>query len=135
MKPIMKMWLILEDLPATIPVAKLRKDGLVLEEPYEHPPGDGEMILQIEPALEHRWRVRLLQIADKPEPKPRIKTIKNERPIPQKGTNLLDRPIPQEGEQIPLRLRVRRPALAGWSEDSGCRVYQGSRAGQGMRRG
>jgi hypothetical protein len=59
MKPIVKMWLILDDLPAIIPVAKLRKDGLVLEEPYEHPPGDGEMILRIEPALEHRWRVRL----------------------------------------------------------------------------
>ena len=51
-----KMWLVLRDL--VVPVAQLGPRFLILDQPFEHPPADGEMILRID-SIQHQWRVRL----------------------------------------------------------------------------
>jgi hypothetical protein len=55
---IVEMFLVLDDL--MVPVAQLGDRFLLLDQPFEHPPTDGEMILRID-ALQHEWRVRLPQ--------------------------------------------------------------------------
>ena len=42
----------------SIPVAQMGADFLILEEPSDHPPGQGTMVLQVDQS-ERRWTVRL----------------------------------------------------------------------------
>lgn len=53
---IVTMWLVLEDL--LVPVDQLGSRFLILDQPFEHPPADGEMILRID-SIQHQWRLRL----------------------------------------------------------------------------
>jgi hypothetical protein len=53
---IVKMWLVLDD--RSIPVAQMGPDFLLLDAPFDYPPGNAGVILQVDQS-ERRWDVRL----------------------------------------------------------------------------
>lgn len=53
---IVKIWLVLDD--KSIPVAQMGPDFLLLNAPFDYPPGNAGVVLQVDQS-ERRWKVRL----------------------------------------------------------------------------
>jgi len=51
-----KMWLLVNG--GSIPVVQMGPDFLLVDAPFDHPPGDASVVLQVDES-ERRWNVRL----------------------------------------------------------------------------